>query len=147
MNKEKINEVGELLDVDYSEIKESKVKQIRKKLIFPIVQLSNFIFTSISGALFGFWENKANSSYPYSSLIPRIYGLGILTILGLNTGNAIISKKIYKNAGLKKTYTILIVFLNLIVSAASFVLLYIAIENVPTFTVSVDYDTYRGLKL
>lgn len=146
MNKEKINKVGELLEVDYSEINETKRKWVRKKLIFPIVQISNFILSSISGTLFGFWENQKPSGYPYSGGLHRVFTLGILTFLGLNTGNIIISKKSYKHAGSKAIYSILIVFMNLIVSAAGFVLLYIAVENVPPLSGAVAYNTFKKPK-
>ena len=146
MNKKKINEVGELLDVNHSEIKKPKTKQIRKIITFPIIQASNFILSSILGLLFGFWENKVPSGYPYNAPLKRIYTFGIPVILSLNIGDVILSSKNYKKSGLKKFHAILIIILNIVISIASFVLLYIAIENVPHFSGTVAYDTYRKPK-
>jgi len=146
MNKEILEEVGKLLDVDSSEIKESKIKQIWRKLTFPLVQISSFILSLISGVLFGYWENQIPSTYPYGGFVPRVHSIGILTILGLNTGNIIFSTINHKKSGLRTLHTILIVFLNVAISIAGFFLLYHAIESVPPFTDTVDYDTYRKTK-
>lgn len=146
MNKEKINEVGELLEVDHSEIKKSKVTQIWRNITFPIIQASNFILSSILGLLFGFWENKIPSGYPYSGPFKRIYTFGIPIILSLNSGNVIFSFKKFEKSRLKKSHAILIVILNIVISIASFFLLYIVIENVPPLTGAVEYNTYKRFK-
>ncbi len=145
MNKEKINEVGELLEVDTSDIKETKFKTIMKKLTYPLVQITFFLITSISGVLFGYWENRVPSGYPYASFT-RIYRAGIPTILIIHSGNAVFSTKTHRKFGLSKFHAILIIILNIVISIASFVLLYIAIENVPHFSGIVAYDTYRKPK-
>lgn len=146
MNKEKIDEVGELLEVDRSDIKISKINQIWKKITFPIIQASNFILLSILGLLFGLWENHIPSGYPYSGPFKRIYTLGIPITLGLNSGNVFLSMKKLKESRLKKLHGVLIVIFNIIISVASFFLLYLIIEDVPRFSGVVEYGTFKHQK-
>ena len=151
MNKERLDETGQLLNVDSSDIKESKSKQIWKKLIFPLVQVSTIILSAISGALLGYWGKKEPSGYPYAWVFPKIYFFGPIALLGFSTVNILISSKNYKKIGLRGVYAIIIVFLSIVISVASLVFTYMAVQNpppplsgyVPPFGVSIDYDTFR----
>ncbi|MCG3217316.1 MAG: hypothetical protein KAS63_11345, partial [Candidatus Heimdallarchaeota archaeon] len=98
MNKEKINEVGELLEINTSDIKESKTRMFIKRFTYPLVQIAFFIISSISGILLGFWEKQTQPGYPYTSS-NRFYTLGIPTILFIHSGNAIFSTKTRKKFG------------------------------------------------
>lgn len=155
LNKEKLDETGKVLNVDSSDIQKSKSKQILKKLIFPLVQVSTIILSATSGALLGYLEKKEPSGYPYAWDFPKIYFFGPMALLGFSTGNILISSKNYKKTGLRGTSASIIVFLSIVISVASLVFIYMAVQNpppplqgyVPPFNVSIDYDTFRKRNL
>ena len=147
MNNEKLDEVAKLLDVESSEVVDSKIKRIMKEITFPIVQMAVFGLSSILGLTFGNWENKNPSIYPYG-LIPRVYTLGAFLIVGINTGNIIYSSINRKKVGINPIRIFIIVMLNFALSFISFFLLYNFIEEIaqsinnPCYTVSYMYGVY-----
>ena len=145
LNKKKISEVGELLGVDTSDIKETKFKTVIKKITFPLVQIAFLIASSISGILLGYWERKIQIGYPYTSFT-RIYRAGIPTILIIHSGNAVFSTKTHKKFGLSKFQIIPTIIINLILSSISFFMLYRLIRRDPAFGGSVRYGSYKRKK-
>ncbi|NPD88872.1 MAG: hypothetical protein HGN29_09105 [Asgard group archaeon] len=148
MNDEKINEVGNLLEIDSSDIQESKQKKIWKKLIFPVVQISTIVLSAILGALMGYWENNRSSGYPASWLYPRIFFLGPIALFGFIVGNISISSKNYKKIGLRGVYAAIIIFMNILISVASLAFTYMAIRTTPPVILGsyVMYGTYKKPK-
>ena len=148
MTNEKIKEIGKLLEVDPSDIQESKPKKIWKKLIFPLVQVSTIILSAILGALMGYWENNRPSGYPSSWLYPRIFFLGPIVLIGFIAGNISISSKNYKKIGLRGVYAAIVIFMNILISVASLAFTYMAIRTTPPVILGsyVMYGTYKKSK-
>ncbi len=145
LNKKKINEVGELLGVDTSDIKETKFRTVLKKITFPLVQIAFLIASSISGILLGYWEKQIQPGYPYASFT-RIYRAGIPTILIIHGGNAVFSTKTHRKFGLSKFQIIPTIIINLILSSISFFMLYRLFKSEPALSGGVRYGSFRKRK-
>ena len=145
MSKKKINEIGELLEINSSDIKESKTRTFIKRFTYPLVQITFFIISSISGILLGYWEKQIQIGYPFTSFtsFTRIYRAGIPTILIIHSGNAVFSTKTRKKFGLSNFQTIFIVIINLILSFFSFYFLYQIFAKNQYFGVVPAYGSYR----
>ena len=142
MKKEKINEVGELLEINASDIRESKTRTFIKRFTYPLAQIAFFIVSSISGILLGFWEKQIQNGYPYTSS-PRVFRAGLPTILLIHSGNAVFSTKTRKKFGLLNFQIIITVFMNLILSFLSFYFLYQYISKQEIFCISTLYGSYK----
>ena len=141
MNKEKLEEVGELLEVVSSDIKESKFKAFIKRFTFPLAQIAFFTISSISGVLLGFWEKQIHPGYPYSSFT-RIYRASIPTLLIIHSGNTLLSLKTRKRFGFSNFQVIFTVIINLILSTISFFLLYQLLAD-QVLGLNILYGSYR----
>lgn len=141
MKKEKITEVGELLEIDNSDMKVSKTKMLIKRFTYPLVQISFFIVSSISGILLGYWEKQIQGGYPYTAS-PRVYRAGLPTILLIHSGNAVFSIKTRKKFGLLNFQIIISVLMNLILSFLSYYFLYQYIAKQEIFCMAILYGSY-----
>ena len=141
MNKAKMNEVGELLEVDASDIKETKFKTLIKRYTYPLIQIGFFIVSSISGVLLGFWQKQIHPGYPYSSFT-RIYRASIPTLLIIHSGNTLFSLKTNRKYGFSKFQAVTIVIINLILSTISFFLLYQLLAD-QVLGLNILYGSYR----
>ena len=142
MNKERINEVGDLLEIDTSDIKESKFKVFIKRFTFPLVQIAFFIVSTLSGTLLGYWEKQIQLGYPFTP-ITRIYRAGIPTLLIIHSGNTLFSIKTRKKFGFSNFQTISMIIINLILSAISFFVLYKVVTTNPALGGTVRYGSYN----
>ena len=133
------------MDVVPSGIQKSKLKQIWKKLTYPLNQLSFFSLTLVSGILLGYWESQIQIGYPFNQ-ITRIYRAGIPTILLIHSGNTLLSIKTRKKYGISNIQTVSIVIINLIVSAISFFLIYSFMDRNLGFSSTVRYGTFHTNK-
>jgi hypothetical protein len=119
INKDQLEEVGELVDVDPDDLKKQKRKKLHGILIHYIIQVFVFLFSSLMGYLFVLWEHSDRSGYPYG-VLPRQLYLGPIGLYSLFAGNVINSyfhKKRYK---LRFVEVFPVVFVNLIISFISF---------------------------
>lgn len=128
MNGNKIDEVAKLLDAESSEVVDSKLKRIMKEITFPFVQMAVFGLSSLLGTTFGYWENSNPTGYPYTG-IPRVFTLGTLSIIGVNSGNLVFVSKTNKRFEIDKIQAAIIFMVNLLLSFISFFLLYNFIKN------------------
>ena len=128
MNGNKIDEVAKLLDAESSEVVDSKIKRIMKEMTFPFVQMAVFGLSSLLGTTFGYWENNNPTGYPYTG-IPRVFTLGMLSIIGVNSGNLVFVSKTNKRFGIDKIQAAILIMINLLLSLVSFFLLYNFIKN------------------
>ena len=142
MKKEKLNDVGELLEVQSSDITESKIKKFLKRFSYPLAQIAFFLLSSISGVLLGYWERQVEIGYPYNSLT-RIHRVGIPTILIIHGGNAVFSTKTRKKFGLTNYKIIVIVIINLLISFISFYTLYPIVADRIYFGIMPMYGSYK----
>ncbi|NPD88871.1 MAG: hypothetical protein HGN29_09100 [Asgard group archaeon] len=142
MDKGRINEVGELLEVAPSNLKESKFKVLVKRLTYPLAQIAFFIFSIISGILLGYWESQIQIGYPFNQ-ITRIYRAGIPTLLIIHSGNTLFSIKNRKKYRISNFLTGSIVIINLILSAISFFFIYKFMDANLGLSASVRYGTFH----
>ena len=63
MNKEKLEKVSKILDIEASEVIYSKKKRFYRRIIFSLVQVGFFLTSSLLSLPFGHWDSK-NSTYP-----------------------------------------------------------------------------------
>ena len=145
MNEEKINEVGELLNINSSDIKESKKGKFFKRFTYPITQIAFFIVSSITGLLFGYWENRVHTGYPFTSYT-RVYTTGVPIFLLIHSGNAVFSSLTYRKYKLSKFHTFFIIISNLIFSFLCFILFYKLIYKDPFLGYAVRYGSYKKIK-
>lgn len=141
MDKERINEVGELLEINPSDLKESKFKVFVRRFTYPLVQIVFFLSSVISGILLGYWEGQIQIGYPFNQ-ITRIYRAGIPTLLIIHSGNAFFSIKTRKKYGVSNPLTIVTVFINLILSTISFLYIYKFMEANTGLSGTVRYGTF-----
>ena len=147
INKEHLEEVGNLVDIDPSDIKKNKSKKRHGYLIFYFIQSFVFLLSSLLGYLFVLWEKSKASGYPYTNF-PRYTTLGtisLLTLHGGNTGYGYFHKKRY-NLRFVEAYPA--IFVNLIVSFVAFFLIYKALyQSTPNFGVTTLYGVFEKRKV
>ena len=131
MDKEKLEAVSGILNVDASNVVNFKSKEVLKKIIYPVVQTCIYLLSSLLGLVFGHWENNQSSTYPYGPFMgtTRAYIWGPITLVGISSGNLILTLKTRKRFGLDKISAFGAVLTNLALSLVSFFLLYKLIEN------------------
>ncbi len=100
MNTEDIKRVGGLVDVNLEDLKQKKQKRIIGRLVFYLVQVFFFLFSSLLGYLFVLWEHADPTAYPYGIGPRQTFG-GFFTLLGLIGANATISYYYRKKSKLR----------------------------------------------
>ena len=136
MDETKLEGVGDLVEVDTTDIKQKKRKKFHGILIHYFIQIFVFLFSSLMGYLFVLWEHSDRSGYPYGFL-PRYMTLGSFSLLTLHGGNVTQSyfhKKRYK---LNYIEVFPAVFVNLIISFISFFMIYGAFYQEPFYGIGV----------
>ena len=136
MNKEKMEEVSNMLALESSDVIDSKVKRIFKGMIFPLIQVGFYLTSSLLGIVFGHWENNSQSTYPYGPFggLARAYIWGPVALVGISSGNLALSVTTRKRIGLHTLVAVATVLVNLALSLTSFFLLYKYIETEPQST-------------
>ena len=139
INEDKLEKVGDLVDVDPTDIKQKKRKKLHGYLIHYLVQVFVLLLSSLMGYLFVLWEHSDRSGYPYTSLSPflRHTYLGSISLLTLHGGNAAHSyfqKKRY-NLSFVEVYPAILV--NLIISFISFFMIFNALYQEPFYGLGV----------
>lgn len=147
MNKENIEQVGKLVDVDPADIKQKKRKKIIGYFIHYFVQVFVLLLSSLMGYLFLLWEHSDRSGYPYTSFGSNLrhISLGPISLIALHGGNAVHSyfhKKKY-NRRFVEVYPAILV--NLIISFISFFMIFNALYQDPfvPFGIVVEYGVFR----
>jgi len=123
MNNEKIVLVGDLVDVNPSDVKQKK-KRIIGRLVFYFVQLFVFLFSSLLGYLFVLWEHEYRTGYP-NFFIPRFVYLGPIFLFNVHGGNAAFSYSLKKKHKFSNIEVIPTLIINIIVSFISFFMIYL----------------------
>ena len=126
MDKGKINEVSNLLDIESSNVVDSKVIRVLKRMIFPLIQTGFFITSSLLGLAFGYWEKAVSSEYPYGVFgeITRAYFWGPIALTSIGAGNLTLTIITRKKLGIERLLGVIVVLLNLGLSFLSFFLIY-----------------------
>jgi len=123
INEDHLEEVGDLVDVDPTVIKQQKRKKLHGYLIHYIVQVFVLLLSSLMGYLFVLWEYSDRSTYPYG-IISRhtiLGSIGLFTLHGGNTVHSYFHKKRYKRRFVEIYPAVLV---NLIISFISFFMIF-----------------------
>ena len=147
INENLLEEVGDLVDVDPTDIKQKKRKKLHGYLIHYFVQVFVLLLSSLMGYLFVLWEYSDRSTYPYNTF-SRHTILGSISLFTLHGGNAVHSyfhKKRYKHRFFEVYPEI---FVNLIISFISFFMIFNALYQDPfvPLGIVVDYGVFRKEK-
>ena len=119
MNHAKIDYIGKKLNVNSSEIEPRKSQNWFQRYSFWMIQVTNFVLSSLMGVIFGlnliYAPYLNTGSYPYIHLNQHKTSFGVLSI---NIVNGIITIPQKKYFDLGRVMRIVIVILNFIVSIA-----------------------------
>ena len=132
INEDKLETVGDLVDVDLADLKQKKKKRITSHLVFYFVQIFAFLFSSLLGYLFVLWEHGYRTGYP-NFIIPRVVYLGPIFLFNVHGGNAAFSyflKKKHKFSNIEVIPTLIV---NIIVSFISFFMIYLVLYQPPVY--------------
>ena len=146
IDNKKIDDIGEKLNVNSSEINLSKSPNWFKKHILWMINGTNFILSSLLGIIFGL--TSSFPSYPYTCIFDMYkMNCGILSINIVNGIITIIPSR--KNFNLNRIVRIGIVFLNLIVSITiSNIIFFLIISKLTpsqnNLTEAVLYNVYKS---
>jgi len=143
MEKNKINEIGKKLDVDPSGIIKEKSKNKKKYKQYYIANSLNFILSSIFGVVFGLFEHKDFTGYPYANF-NNIFGLFGTFITNFLNGIYVMSPRFNYILNNKKRFPKVI--LNAFLSFLSYLIIFglVAYSNgTPT---GIMYNVYDSNK-
>ncbi len=122
MDREKLDEVSKILEIDSSEVIYSRRQIFYRRLIFSIIQAGFYLLSSLLGVVFGRWES-AHSTYPHSG-VQITYTWGTLTLFGIGSANLALSFATGKRLMKDRILMTFIVLLNLTLSIVSFFLIF-----------------------
>ena len=158
MNNKKIDEIGEKLNVNSSEIKPKKFPNWFKKHSFWMIQVINFFLSILMSLFFGLtllnvpYNNR--TGYPYSDSYSEQNALRTTWgVLSINILNGIITIPTKRFSNLNRIVRIVITILNFIVSLAisHYIFRYIDMLRPPKFIhISILYNVYKspvGIKI
>lgn len=155
MNEEKLNEVGELVEVDSNDITQNKFKKKITLVYYYFIQLGFLALSSLIGYIFGLYKT-VNNSYPYSGF-DQSYVFGPLLVAILHGGNLGMYYKLNKNNRLIMKegtnekplpfHIYPVVFLNILLSIFAFLFVYNTIISGYVFTATTDYGVYTKKKV
>ncbi|MBY9001813.1 MAG: hypothetical protein KGD64_12920 [Candidatus Heimdallarchaeota archaeon] len=148
INKDKLEEVGDLVEVDPEVIEQQKRKKLRGYLIHYYVQVFLLLLSSLLGYLFVLWEHS-DTSYPHS-FTPRHVYLGPISLLILHGSNTVHSYFNKKKYHLRFVSVYPPVLVNLILSFVSFFLIYNVFYREPVYSpfgVTVEYGVFNERKI
>ena len=143
INEDHLEEVGDLVDVDPTVIKQQKRKKLHGYLIHYIVQVFVLLLSSLMGYLFVLWEHSHRSGYPYEVTLNNGF-FGSISLFALHGGNAVHSSFHKKRYNLSFVEVYPSIFVNLILSFISFFVIFFAFYQEPTYPlgVSIAYGVF-----
>ncbi|MHA2248215.1 MAG: hypothetical protein ACXADY_24915 [Candidatus Hodarchaeales archaeon] len=128
MNKKKINEIGEKLDVSVSSIEQGKNKRRITKPLYFLIQIAIFFVSSLVGMTLV--TIKERYTYPMMFIFNSIPA--IFFTLSVHAGNGIFSIPGQKRFGLSKNIRITTFFSNLLASLIM-IKLFLDTATTPTY--------------
>jgi len=149
MNENKLEEVGDLVDVDSNNLTKNGYKKKITLVYYYLIQFGFFIFSSLVGLGFGLYGNSL-SFYPYSAFPQRyLYGSIILALthggnLGLSYQLSRKKRLILKKSEpkvLSPVYIYPAIVLNIILST----IILFSIHNLVTHGSPMTINTYYGV--
>ena len=141
MNKEKIDEIGQKLNVNSSDIKPMKSQNSFKKHSFWIANAITFILSTIFGIISGVIDkNFYLSNYPYIS--PDYFSLfSLLGVSSINIANGVYTIPKRKYFNLNQIMRIGIYVINLIISFAVYRIIY---QSFGPYSAAIKYGVYKS---
>ncbi|QEE16167.1 hypothetical protein DSAG12_01996 [Promethearchaeum syntrophicum] len=144
MDEKRIDEIGEKLNVNSSEIKKRKSPNWFKKHSFWIINITNFVLSSLLGIIFGLFEQSYQSFYPFQTKNAK---MGLLGVSSVNLTNGILTILQKSNSISKKIQRILIFSMNLILSLIGYWVFYsLSASSSGLLGMAMDYDVYDSSK-
>ncbi|MHA1621220.1 MAG: hypothetical protein ACTSVO_03685 [Candidatus Heimdallarchaeaceae archaeon] len=149
INEDHLEEVGDLVDVDPTEIKKKTRKKLHGYIIHYSVQVFVLLLSSLMGYLFVLWEHSHRSGYPYEVTLNNGF-LGSLSLFAVHGGNAVHSTFHKKRYSLSKVEVYPAMIVNLILSFISFFVIFFAFYQEPVYPLGVSiayarYETWSNL--
>ena len=150
INEEKLEKVGDLIDVDSSNITRNGLKKKITLVFYYLIQFGFFIFSSLVGLIFGLIGNSI-SYYPYSAFPQRyLYGSYILVLthggnLGLSYQLSRKKRLILKKSEpkvLSPVYIYPAIVLNIILSTISLFSIHNLVTHGSPMTINTFYGVY-----
>ena len=143
MENRKIDEIGEKLNVNSSEIEPTKSPNWFKKYSFWIVNALNIILSSTIGIIFGVFEHSYQSHYPFHTMNAKI---GLLGVSSVNVTSGILTIPQRSYSILRKKQRIWIFSINLILSIIGYGILYSLNASSDQLTSAILYNVYDSSK-
>ncbi len=131
LNKKKINEIGEKLDVSVSTIEQGKNKRRITKPLYFLIQITIFIVSSLIGMTLVVIKERA--AYPVMFIFNSIPVL--LFTLSLHAGNGIFAIPGKKKYGLSKNIRVTAFLVNLL---ASLIMIKLYLDTSQPYPTGVD---------
>jgi len=151
MKEDKLKKVGDLVDVDSSNLTKNGFRKKITLVYYYLIQFGFFIFSSLVGLGFGLYGNSLASFYPYSAF-PQRYIFGPIILALTHGGNLGISYQLSrkKRLILKKSepkllshvYIYPAIVLNIILSTISLFSIHNLVTHGSPMTMIVDYGVY-----
>ena len=141
MNNKKIDDIGEKLNVNSSEIKPRNSPNWFKKHSFWIVNVTNFILSILVGITFGILENSNYlSNYPYTNSY-KFSTYSLLGVSSINIANGVYTIPKRKYFNLNQILRIGVYIINLIISFAVYRIIY---QSFDTYGAAIKYGVYKS---
>ncbi|MFX1547440.1 MAG: hypothetical protein ACFFCU_14665 [Promethearchaeota archaeon] len=137
MNKKKINEIGEKLQVSISTIEQGENKKLLIKPLYFLIQIAIFIVSSLIGMTLVVIKERA--TYPIDFIFNATPVL--LLTLSLHAGNGIFTVPGQKKYGLSKNIRITAVLVNLL---ASLIMIKLFLDTSAPFPRGVAYSVFKN---
>ena len=141
MDNKKIDEIGEKLNINSSEIKPIKSPNWFKKYSFWKMQTINFVLSNLFGIFFGLIDRITYlSNYPY--FYTNYYTtFSILGVSSINIANGVYTIPKRKYFNLNQTKRIGIYIINLIISFTVSIILF---QSLGSYGVAIKYGVYKS---
>jgi len=120
MNKEKFNDTLDLLELDHDIPKKAKNKFKLKKLSYPFTQLGVYLLSLLANILPLIITNDWIPTYPFGNFYFPFFNPYNYLVHVSNLGGSMIFRKKIK---IKWYFIVLIVLINFVISAFSFILI------------------------
>ena len=141
MDNNKIDEIGEKLNVNSSEIEKKKSLKWFKRYSFWIVNAINFILSILLGIILGVIDkNIYLSNYPYTNA-NKFSTYSFLGVTSINIANGVYTIPKRKYFNLNQIKRIGIYIINLVISFAVYRIFY---QSFNSYGVAIKYGVYKS---
>ncbi|MFX1282377.1 MAG: hypothetical protein ACFFB5_01930 [Promethearchaeota archaeon] len=136
MNKKKIDEIGEKLNVSVSTFEQGKNKRLIAKPLYLLIQIAIFMVSSLIGMTLVTIKERA--TYPIDFIFNSTPAL--LFTLSLHAGNGIFTIPGQEKYGLSKNIRFTAFLVNLL---ASLIMIKLFLDTAPPYPTGVAYSVFK----